>query len=107
LIFDPERLSSGTFVDIHPGEATELDIAIRIDPDPEYYGWNNDTYFISTPSRNPEWKLDQGRYLVRVSVRSLAQECTEVFRLINNLPRSDTRLEAATDADRQAIAAHS
>jgi|SRR5215469_10589949 len=80
-------------IDVYPGESELLDIAIRADNDAECYGWNNEAYFSSPMWRNPSWKLDRGRYLVRVIITSSGQKCVGWFRLENNTSRTDFRLE--------------
>jgi hypothetical protein len=83
-------------VDVYPGESEPLDIAFRADNDTECYGWNNEAYFSTPPWRNPRWKLDRGRYLVRVIVTSSGQKCTGWFRLENSVGRDSFRLEPYT-----------
>jgi hypothetical protein len=104
-IFDPMRLTLESRMDVYPGEGEGelVDIAARLDDDNECYGWNNETYFCITPWRNPDWRLSQGRYLVKVVIKSSAQRCTGVFRLINDMRRRDFRLEQAHPIDRAAV----
>jgi hypothetical protein len=84
------------WVDVYPGESELLEIAIRADNDAECYGWNNEAY-LSTPQwRNPNWKLDRGRYLVRVIVTSSGQKCPGWFRLENSVGGDSFRLEPYT-----------
>jgi hypothetical protein len=83
-------------VDIYPGDSELLDVVFRADNDAECYGWNNEAYFSSPVWRNPNWKLDRGRYLVRVTVSSSGQKCLGWFRLENSVSRTDFRLEPYT-----------
>lgn len=83
-------------VDIYPGESELLDIAMRADNDTECYGWNNEAYFSTPPWRNPNWRLDRGRYVVRVIVTSSGQKCIGWFRLENGAGRDSFRLEHHT-----------
>jgi hypothetical protein len=99
-IFDPMRLTPESRMDIYPGEGELLDIAVRLDDDEDCYGWNNETYFCNTPWRNPDWRLPKGRYLVKVVIRSSGQRCTGTFRLVNDVPCRDFRLEQAQEKDR-------
>ena len=92
-IFDPVRLSPELHRDIHTGESEKLDVAARFDNDVECYGWCNDNYFSSPVWRDPNWKLNPGRYLVKVIVISSGERCSGLFRLINDVPVSDFRLE--------------
>jgi hypothetical protein len=83
-------------VDVYPGERELLDIAFRADEDAECYGWNNEAHFSTPTWRNPNWKLDRGRYLVRVIVTSSGQKCVGWFRLENSVGRDSFRLEPHT-----------
>jgi hypothetical protein len=83
-------------VNVYPGESELLDIAMRADNETECYGWNTEAYFSSPLWRNPNWRLDRGRYLVRVIGTSSGQTCTRWFRLENSVGRSDFRLEPYT-----------
>jgi hypothetical protein len=92
-IFDLARLTAESRIDVYPGESELLDIAVRLDEDADCYGWNNDSYFCNPIWRNPNWKLQPGRYLVKVGIFSSGQKCTGTFRLINDVRRTDFRLE--------------
>ena len=83
-------------VDVYPGESELLDIAMRADTDTECYGWNNEAYFSTPLWRNPRWRLDRGRYLVRVIVTSYGQKRIGWFRLENAAGRDSFRLEDYT-----------
>ena len=103
-VLDPHKLLTPSRIDIHPGERESLDIAVRIDNDSDCYGWNNDAYIHQW--RNPEWRLAAGRYLVRVTVTSGGQLWSEIFRLVNDVPRTDFRLVPATAEDKANIQRH-
>jgi hypothetical protein len=93
-IIDFARFTSGTRMDIYPGDEEELDIVVRIEPDQECYGWNNEAYFApSVGGRNPKWKLPADRYIVEVRIRSSGQTRVELFQLFNDSGREDMRLE--------------
>jgi len=100
LLVDPERIMREPRVDIAPGEASELDVAVRFDNESECYGWNMDSYKSTPPWRNPTWRLAAGRYLVRVQVFSGDQSCTGLFRLINDVPADAFRLAPALTTDK-------
>jgi hypothetical protein len=95
-IIDPMRLSLKSRIDVYPGEKEELNVAVRLDDDQACYGWNNETYFSTPPWRNEKWKLGPERYLIEVIVSSSGSRCVGVFCLINDVARTDFRLEAAT-----------
>ncbi len=91
-ILDP-RLAAEYRMDVYPGESEILDVAVRLDDEEDCYGWNTESYFCIPAWRNPNWKLPRGRYLVRVTVTSSGQKCVGTFRLINDVSRTDFRLE--------------
>ena len=81
-------------VEIPSGEHANVDVAARMLPDRECYGWNNESYLHGW--RHPDWKLKRGRYLVKARVRSAGREFQEVFLLVNDVPHKDFRLEPAS-----------
>jgi hypothetical protein len=89
------------WVDVNPGESEVLDIAIRLDNDPECYGWNNEAYFSTPLWRNPKWKLRPGRYLARVIVTSSGRRCVRWFQIENSVGRASFRLEDYTPRSRR------
>ncbi len=98
-IYDPIRLSPEMHRDIYSGESEKFDVAARFDNDVDCYGWCNDNYFSNPTWRNPDWKLNPGRYLVKVTVMSSSTKCSGLFRLINDVPVNDFRLENAQASD--------
>lgn len=99
FVLDPHKIVADSRVDIFPEESETLDVAVRFDNDTACYGWNNETYN-HQDWKNPNWMLPPGRYLVKVSVTSLGQTRADTFRLINDVARTDFRLERATKEDR-------
>lgn len=93
---DWSRLAQPSRISIYPGESQSLDVAVRLDDDVPCYGWNNETYRHAN-WRNDAWRLDYGRYLLKVTVASSGQRCTGYFQLLNDVPRQHFRLEPATD----------
>lgn len=98
-ILDPVRLSPEIYMDIHSGESERLNVAARFDKDVECYGWCNDNYFSNPVWRNPDWRMGAGRYIVKVDIISSAVKSSGLFRLINDVPMSDFRLENALPED--------
>ena len=85
------RATIASRVDVYPGEEQLLDVAVRLDEEPDCYGWSDESYLYRW--RNPNWRLPPARYLVRVVITSSGQKCIGVFRLINDVPlRTDFRL---------------
>lgn len=99
-IIDPVRLASENHRDIYSGQPEQLDVAVRFDDDAECYGWCDENYSCEPRWRNPKWKLDKGRYLVKVTVKS-STKCCDVFQLINDGSFNDFRLEKAQPRDRK------
>lgn len=97
---DPSKFDMRSRVDIQPGESEQLGVVAKFDEDDECYGWSNENYFSDPLWRHPNWKLEPDRYLVNVTVYSAGEKKSEVFRLVNNVPRSDTRLEPKLPGDR-------
>ena len=87
-------------MDVYPGESQRLDVAAKFDNEAECYGWSNESYFSNPVWRNPDWTLPSGRYLVKGTVISSGEKCTGVYRLVNDVPQSDFRLEEAMPEDR-------
>jgi len=99
-MFDPVRLAPEMHRDIYSGESEQLDLAVRFDDDGECYGWCNDNYNSNPQWRNPDWKLGHKKYLVEVTIVSSGGErCNGLFRLINDVPVNDFRLENAQADD--------
>ncbi len=86
-------------MDIYPGEVELLNIAGKFDDDADCYGWSNESYFSDPVWRNPNWRLPVGRYLVKVVVNTAGEKVSSVFRLINDVPRTDFRLEPTMPKD--------
>jgi hypothetical protein len=96
-ISDPSRLT--TRIDVPPGETQHINVAARFDAEDKCYGWNNESYFSDPVWRNPDWRLNAGRYLVRVTIVSAGEKCVSLFRLINDVPRHDFRIEKSLPND--------
>lgn len=102
FVLDPHKVVADSRVDIFPEESETLDVAVRFDNDNACYGWNNETY-THPDLKNPDWTLPPGRYLVKISVTSLGQTRADAFRLINDVARTDFRLELTTGDDRRRL----
>ncbi len=69
-------------IDIPSGEKAILDIAFKTSLDDFAYGWNTESY-IHPNHKNPMWKLEKGKYLVSIRVKTGGREFVNKF-LINN-----------------------
>ena len=98
LVQDRTRNATESRMDVYPGESEILDVAARFDDDTDCYGWNNDAYFFEW--RNPYWRLPAGRFLVKVVITSSGQKCVGKFRMVNDVSRSDFRLEQTNAEDK-------
>ncbi len=96
-LVDFARLTTDSRIDIQSGEDTKLDVAARFDRDDDCYGWNNEAYFSAALWRSPLWKLAKGRYLVKAVVISAGLRWKFRARLVNDVARSDFRLEPLTE----------
>jgi len=101
---DPRAFPPQTTKDIYAGESEAIDIAGRLDDDEACYGWNNDSYSSNPVWRNSKWKIDKGRYIVRVEVLTGGVPIAGVFRLLNDVDVTGFRLEEAQPEDRRALA---
>jgi hypothetical protein len=100
VLIDPDRMSLESRVDVHAGESTPFDIAVKFDSDVDCYGWSNQNYFCDPQWRHPDWKLPPGRYLVGATIQSSGVKCSGVFRLLNQGSTNDFRLEKAQPNDK-------
>jgi len=99
LVFDPVRITHLQKMDIYPSESAVIDVAVRLDNEDECYGWSNESYFSNPPWRPPSWRLNSGRYIVKVVIQSSGQTISKLFRLINDVEQQDFRLEEALPSD--------
>ena len=104
---DYDRFWRSQRVDIHPGEMDKLCIVARHNDSSDCWGWSNESYFSQPPWRNEKWKLPHGRYLAVVTVIAAGEYARSVFRVINDVPMSDCRLELASkDEAKSAMKSH-
>ena len=80
-------------VDIPPGEYANLDVVNRLEGEAECYGWNNESYIHGW--KHPSWRLDKGRYVAKIRVKSGGREFQDAFVVVNDIPFADFRLEEA------------
>jgi hypothetical protein len=99
LVFDPVRITHLQKMDIYPSESADIDIAVKLDNEVECYGWSNESYFSNQPWRPENWRLNPGRYIVRVAIFSSGETISKLFRLINDVPQQDFRLETTLPSD--------
>ena len=99
LVFDPVRITHLQKMDIYPSESADIDIAVRLDNEAECYGWSNESYFSNPRWRPSNWCLNQGRYIVRITIFSSGETTSKLFRLINDVEQQDFRLEETLPAD--------
>jgi hypothetical protein len=93
---DWDKMRVGHLWDIAPAPISHMeygvaDVAFRADGESDAYGWNNDAYLHDW--RNPQWRLPPGNYTVRIAVRTGGQVFRDTFRLINDTPYAQFRLE--------------
>ena len=100
LIADPAKLTLASRMDVYPGESERLDVAARFDNEPDCYGWSNDSYFSTPVWRIPDWRLPPGRYLFNVTVVSSGEKVSTIYRLVNDVPQTDFRLQPPLPQDK-------
>jgi hypothetical protein len=99
ILIDQARLTPESRADIYPGEKSELGVAAKFDDDVDCFGWSNLNYFSNPQWRNPDFKLEHRRYLVKITVTSASQQVSKVVRLLNDVPRASFRLEEPQPED--------
>jgi hypothetical protein len=99
LVFDPVRITHLQKMDIYPNESADIDVAVRLDNEPDCYGWSNESYFSDPPWRTASWRLNPGRYIVKINILSSGEMVSGLFRLINDVDQHDFRLENALATD--------
>lgn len=66
---------------IPPGESSEISIAVKLDGEDNCYAFNNESYLHEW--KNPNFELDQKRYIVKVKIAAEGKEWEKEFVLIN------------------------
>jgi hypothetical protein len=84
---------------VYPGESQSFNIASRYNNEEDCYGWSNRSY-LEPLWRNPDWKLPPGLYLVKVVITTSGNKTEGIFRLCNDVPVNDFRLEPAQKGDK-------
>jgi len=78
-------------VDIPTGECANIAPVCRPIGGDECYGWNNRSYVHSF--KDPDWKLDKGRYIARIRVKTAGREFVDAFLIINDISYKEFRVE--------------
>lgn len=98
-LHDPNITKELRHIHIYPSQPRLLDVAARLDSDPECYGWTEANYSSEPLWRNPEWKLPAGLYLVKIRVNADAATKSAAFRLVNDVSVDHFRLEPTLSSD--------
>ena len=102
---DLERFNRESRLDIYPGDWAEpLDVVVRLGNDDVCYGFTNE-FYLHPNFRRPEFKLDKGVFMVRVTVSVSGRPHVGYFRIHNDSHRSSLRLEAASKDEQRRIMA--
>ena len=77
-------------IDIPPGEHAKVDVVFRMADEDDCYGWCNDSYLYNW--KHPGWRLEKGRYIAKVRVKTGGKEWVDTFLVENSVPYGDFRL---------------
>lgn len=71
-VYDSSRVPLGRTIDISPGAAQDLDIAVKFQGEAEAYGFTNENYISNNSPSTERWRsgryLPDKRHLIRVSL---------------------------------------
>ncbi|MGA3182707.1 MAG: hypothetical protein ABSF38_20475 [Verrucomicrobiota bacterium] len=83
------------FREIYPGVVEGIDVAIRFQGEDDCFGYSNASY--DQPQerhkRDPAFRLEKGEYIVQVTITYSGGTLTNSFRLRNDVPYNEFRLE--------------
>jgi len=88
-------------IDIPTGECGTIAPVYRAKDSESCYGWNNESYLHSW--QHPLWKLDKGRYIARIRVVTGGREFVGAFKVINDAPFDDFRIEEIDEETRKKL----
>jgi hypothetical protein len=98
-IYDLERLTPQSNIDIHPGETEIIDVAVRPNNNDFGYGFCNESYF-APGLLFPKWKFGKGEFNIIIEIISSSGKVKEIFKIINNGKNGDFKLAEALQIDR-------
>ncbi len=78
-------------IDIPPGDYANVAVATRRKGEFDCFGWNNESYLYGW--QHPQWKLEKGRYIVRLKAKTGGREFVDAFLIENDVPYEDFRIE--------------
>jgi hypothetical protein len=94
-MIEPSLIKSSRYVDIPRDEKEEMDIAVRFYGEMDAYGWNSESYLHL--SRNPEFKLTPGIYVIEVNLTCSGSSTKDKLLLINPEKIEEFRIEDYKD----------
>ena len=71
---------------VYSSENADIDIAVKLDNDVECYEWSNESYFSNPPWRPVNWRLNQGIYVIQVTILCMENQYQHYFVLFT-MPR--------------------
>jgi len=80
-LVDNRLMRLSRYIDIPPFEPESLAIAVRIEGDPNAYGWTGESYKYNW--RHPDYKLPAGEYVARISLTTGDRVFKQDFRFKN------------------------
>jgi hypothetical protein len=79
---------------MYPGIEEPIDIAVRFPEENQCYGFTNSSYSVEHEwGKDPDYRLENGRYLVEIQVSHTGGVAMERFFLRNDVPYGEFRLE--------------
>lgn len=77
--------------DLHPNETVHIDVVFRIAGETACHGWTAESYLFAD-RKHPSWRLERGRYIAVVQVKTAWQQASEAFLIANDVDWNDFRL---------------
>ncbi len=84
MLPDPSKVSRGVAVDMDPGDAEDVALAVKFVDAASAWGWTGESYL--TDGRHPSWQLPGGRQVVEITVSAEGRDVTERYLLDADAP---------------------
>lgn len=88
-------------INIPAGESTRVRIVIKQADMDECYGWTHESYLHNW--LHPEWRLEKGRYIVKLAFKASGRTFEDAFLIVNDVPYTDFRLEQISEKQKASL----